>query len=125
MRNSNSSAVDQFLKSMGRISMLTAAEELHLGTLIQQGQAEDATPGQKRAGKRAKERMITANLRLVVSLARKFSFRLHNNSLEFADLLQEGAIGLNRAAEKFDPELGYKFSTYAYWWIRQAITRAL
>ena len=111
MRNSNSSAVDQFLKSMSRVTMLTAAEELHLGTLIQQGQAEDARPGQKRAGKRAKERMITANLRLVVSLARKFSFRLHSSSLEFADLLQEGTIGLNRAAEKFDPELGYKFST--------------
>ena len=125
MRNSNSSAVDQFLKSMSRVTMLNAAEELHLGTLIQQGQAEDARPGQKRAGKRAKERMITANLRLVVSLARKFSFRLHSSSLEFADLLQEGTIGLNRAAEKFDPELGYKFSTYAYWWIRQSITRAL
>ena len=105
--------------------MLTAAEELHLGTLIQQGQAEDATPRQKRAAKRAKERMISANLRLVVTLARKFNFRLHASSLEFADLLQEGTIGLNRAAEKFDPSLGYKFSTYAYWWIRQAITRAL
>lgn len=125
MRNSNGSAVDQFMASMGRISMLTAAEELHLGTLVQQGQAEDATPRQKRAAKRAKERMISANLRLVVTLARKFNYRLHSSSLEFADLLQEGAIGLNRAVEKFDPQLGYKFSTYAYWWIRQAITRAL
>lgn len=98
-----------FLKEIGRFDLLTAAEEIALARRIERG---DMT---------AKERMISANLRLVVSIAKKY----RNQGLSFLDLIQEGTIGLVRAAEKFDYRKGFKFSTYATWWIRQAIARAL
>ena len=116
--------IDQFLAEMGRIPLLTASVEIMLGTAVQLGLLSNATPRQKRAGQRAKDRMIKANLRLVVNVSRKYMHR-QMGQLEAGDLIQEGCIGLTRAVEKFDPELGYKFSTYAYWWIRQSISRAI
>ncbi|MBI4532998.1 MAG: sigma-70 family RNA polymerase sigma factor [Candidatus Melainabacteria bacterium] len=102
-------SVQLYLRSIGRIKLLTAKEEIDLARRIAQGD------------KIAKKRLIQANLRLVVSVAKKYQGR----GLSFLDLIQEGNLGLIRASEKYDPERGYKFSTYATWWIRQGITRAL
>ena len=121
-----SDSVTSWLNAASRAPLLTAAEEIHLAILIRQGRSDDATPGQRRAGARAKQRMITANLRLVATVSRRFLPRLRRTSgLGHEDLLQEGTLGLNRAVEKFDPEAGYKFSTYAYWWVQQAIGRLI
>src|ERR1700751_3421208 len=102
-------ALQLFLKDIGKVELLTAAEEVELAKRIECGDH------------RAKQEMVEANLRLVVSIAKRY----RNQGLPFLDLIQEGTIGLVRAAEKFDWRKGYKFSTYATWWIRQAIARAL
>jgi RNA polymerase primary sigma factor len=102
-------ALQLFLREAGRHALLTAAQEVELAKLIERG---DDT---------AKQRMIQANLRLVVSIAKNY----RNQGLPFLDLIQEGTLGLIRAVEKFDWRRGYKFSTYATWWIRQAVARAL
>ena len=123
-------AIGFYLSSIGRIPLLTAAEEIELAHHVQKMKdllnlsKEEQTPRDKhliRMGKRARDRMMAANLRLVVSVAKKYQ----NQGLELLDLVQEGAIGLERAVDKFDPAMGYKFSTYAYWWIRQGMTRAI
>jgi RNA polymerase primary sigma factor len=98
-----------YLRSIGRVSLLTAEQEVHLAQRIERGDM------------RAKQQMIEANLRLVVSIAKGYLGR----GLTFLDLIQEGSLGLIRAVEKFDYRRGYKFSTYATWWIRQAVTRAI
>ena len=98
-----------FLKDIGRVDLLTAAQEVELAKRIERGDH------------RAKQEMVEANLRLVVSIAKRY----RNQGLPFLDLIQEGTIGLVRAAEKFDHRKGFKFSTYATWWIRQAVARAL
>jgi RNA polymerase primary sigma factor len=123
-------ALRAYLDSLSRYPLLTAEQEIELGRQViylQDLQAIDnPTPEQRRAikrGKRARERFIQANLRLVVDIAKRY--RQHRRSLELIDLIQEGNIGLARAVEKFDPSKGYKFSTYAYWWIRQAIQHAI
>ncbi len=104
--------VRMYLREIGRIKLLTADEEINLARKIIEGGA---------AGVHAKKKLVQANLRLVVSIAKKYVGR----GMLFLDLIQEGNLGLIRAAEKFDHERGYKFSTYATWWIRQAITRAI
>ena len=108
-RDVSTDALQLFLKDIGRVPLLTAAQEVELAKRIERGDH------------RAKQNMIEANLRLVVSIAKNY----RNQGLPFLDLIQEGTIGLVRAAEKFDYRKGFKFSTYATWWIRQAVARAL
>ncbi|RPF84414.1 RpoD/SigA family RNA polymerase sigma factor [Synechococcus sp. CC9616] len=134
-RRRSSDPVSWYLATIGRIPLLTPAEEIELGNQVQTMMqlTEDGsrdfdesglTTQQRRSvriGRRAKERMMKANLRLVVSVAKKYQ----GKGLELLDLIQEGSLGLERAVEKFDPTRGYKFSTYAFWWIRQSMTRAI
>lgn len=109
--DASSDLVQMYLREIGRVHLLTTEEEISLAKRIEKGDLA------------AKQRLTEANLRLVVSIAKKYVGRSHNLSL--LDLIQEGNIGLFRAVEKFDYRKGYKFSTYATWWIRQAVTRAL
>ena len=108
-REVSTDSLQLFLKDIGRVDLLTAAQEVELAKRIERGDHG------------AKQMMVEANLRLVVSIAKKY----RNQGLPFLDLIQEGTIGLVRAAEKFDYRKGFKFSTYATWWIRQAVARAL
>jgi len=139
-----------YLRDIGRVPLLSHEQEITLGRQVQElmqleelreeltMRAGGSEPDEEQLaaaaalttvqlrrrlqmGRRAKERMVAANLRLVVSVAKKYTKR----NMELLDLIQEGTIGLVRGVEKFDPTRGYKFSTYAYWWIRQGITRAI
>ena len=136
-------SVRAYLRDIGRIPLLEHDEEILLGRKVQRfmelqemkkemglddealAEAMDipvkSIKRDLRDGARAKDKMVTANLRLVVSVAKKYTKR----NMELLDIIQEGTIGLVRGVEKFDPGRGYKFSTYAYWWIRQGITRAI
>jgi RNA polymerase nonessential primary-like sigma factor len=142
-------SVRAYLREIGRVPLLEHDEEILLGRQVQRlmeieekrkeiSQLHDravdddelayhfdadlkALRREIRAGRKAKDKMVTANLRLVVSVAKKYTKR----NMELLDIIQEGTIGLVRGVEKFDPGRGYKFSTYAYWWIRQGITRAI
>ncbi len=137
-------SVRAYLRDIGRIPLLEHDEEILLGRKVQRmleikaceelledptqddlARSLDITSKQLRRelrdGEKAKDKMVTANLRLVVSVAKKYTKR----NMELLDIIQEGTIGLVRGVEKFDPGRGYKFSTYAYWWIRQGITRAI
>ena len=113
--------VKMYLKDIGAVSLLTADEEVTLAKAIEAGDREEATPEEKAKGEAARKALSDANLRLVVSIAKKYLGR----GLQFLDLIQEGNLGLLKAGEKFDYKKGNKFSTYATWWIRQAITRAI
>lgn len=145
----SSSLVRSYLKNIGRFPLLTHEQEITLGKKVQQYMALEEVKSDlvesignapspavwaesadlskeelQRAvevGQRARAKMVRSNLRLVVSVAKKYA----GHSLEMMDLIQEGTIGLHRGVEKFDPGKGYRFSTYAYWWIRQAITRSI
>ena len=128
MANTSSNTVRDYLKEIGRTPLLKAEEEVRLANQIQTMlpllEKEELTSEEEkiiRIGQKAKQTMVRANLRLVVSIAKKYQ----NRGLSMLDLIQEGSIGLMRASEKFDATKGYKFSTYSYWWIRQAMTRAI
>ncbi|MEY3928405.1 MAG: hypothetical protein RLZZ516_115 [Cyanobacteriota bacterium] len=130
-RRRSSDPISWYLASIGRVPLLTPAEEIELGNqvqammrLVEEERGEEYSDRERkiiRVGRRSKERMMKANLRLVVSVAKKYQ----GKGLELLDLIQEGSLGLERAVEKFDPTRGYKFSTYAFWWIRQSMTRAI
>lgn len=121
-----------YLQDIGRIAMLSQEEELTLARQVQRRErllanaVDEPLDGPQRRlalhqGRRAKERMIQANLRLVVAVAKKYQ----RCGMDLLDLVQEGSLGLERAVERYDPTRGFRFSTYAYWWIRQGITRAI
>lgn len=127
-------ALRSYLSQLGRYPLLRPEQEIELSRKVaammdlveRQNAGDELTPDQRRTvgrGARAKQRFIEANLRLVVGIAKKYQSR--RRTLELLDLIQEGNIGLSRAVEKFDPARGYKFSTYAYWWIRQAIQHSI
>ncbi len=113
--------VRMYLKEIGRVPLLSADEEIVLAKQIEAGVKEDATYKEMNVGNKAKKKLVDANLRLVVSIAKRYVGR----GMLFLDLIQEGNLGLIKAVDKFDYTKGYKFSTYATWWIRQAITRAI
>lgn len=125
-------SITAYFNEIARVPLLTAQQEIQLSRQIQAAKALEAEGKVKlsrdeqrimRNGKRAMDRMMTSNLRLVVNVARKY--RRICNSLELMDVISLGNLGLATAANKFDPERGYKFSTYAYWWIRQSIWRGV
>ena len=113
--------VKMYLKEIGGLPLLTSEEEIVLAKTVEAGMRADALPEEKEAAREAKKELADRNLRLVVSIAKKYLGR----GLQFLDLIQEGNLGLLKAVDKFDYTKGYKFSTYATWWIRQAITRAI
>lgn len=113
--------VKMYLKEIGALKLLDSEEEIVLAKQVEKGTLPDASDEDKAAAKAAKKELADRNLRLVVSIAKKYLGR----GLQFLDLIQEGNLGLLKAVDKFDYTKGYKFSTYATWWIRQAITRAI
>lgn len=113
--------VKMYLKEIGAMKLLDSEEEIKLAKIVEKGTLPDATEEDKAAANDAKQELADRNLRLVVSIAKKYLGR----GLQFLDLIQEGNLGLLKAVDKFDYTKGYKFSTYATWWIRQAITRAI
>jgi RNA polymerase nonessential primary-like sigma factor len=149
MKSATSNLVRSYLQEIGRYPLLTPEQEISYARQVQQmltieqqrqvlahqlnreptdselayvhGKTEAEVRSILHQGRQAKQKMLTANLRLVAAIAKKYQ----NRNLEFFDLVQEGSLGLHRSIEKFDPNRGYKLSTYAYWWITQAITRAI
>lgn len=125
-------SVQAYLREIARYPLLTAGQEIQLARQVEAGAALDGkaqlTVEEKRTlriAQRAKRKLMNCNLRLVVTIAKKYTGRLNGSGMELMDLIQEGALGLTRAVELFDSSKGYKFSTYAYWWVRQAITRGI
>jgi len=122
------STLGSYLDAIGKHPLLTPAEEIHLARMVQAwinhpDGPDHAPPRIQRLGRRARDRMVTANLRLVVSIARRSPRSIHYNDDQLLERIQWGTLGLLHAVTKFDPERGYKFSTYGYWWIKQQIAR--
>lgn len=125
-------SVKYYLNEIGRYPLLTAEQEIQLSRQVDAAKPlsgkTELTAEEKRVlrvAERATRKLINCNLRLVVTVAKQYVRRLNGSGMELMDLVQEGALGLTRAVELFDGTKGYKFSTYAYWWIRQAITRGI
>ena len=117
-------ALTDYLNVIAKTPLLTSSEEIYLGTCIQKWlQSESADHRLARSGRRALDRMITANLRLVVSYVMRIKHRLQYLGIDLLDAIQETNCGLVKAARRFDPKRGYRFSTYAFWWIKDALTR--
>ena len=117
--------IGHLLAAAGRYPIPSKSEQLILGTAIQAGLQPDATSGQRRAGERARKRLVEGNLRLAISVAKPYAKRLQGGAMSFSDLIQESCMGLNIAALKFDPTRGYSFTTMATWWCKQAVGRAI
>jgi len=119
-------ALSDYMQAISRIPLLTAAEELHLATIIRRWQSDPhPSPVLERRGRRALDRMVQGNLRLVVSICKRYQSMAAQSQIEMLDLIQAGSLGLIRAVQGFDPSRGYKFSTYGYWWIRQSVSRQI
>jgi len=127
----NIDGIRDYLAVIARYPLLTATQEIQLSRQVQEMLAITTDQPSKaeqriiKRGNKARNTLINCNLRLVVYIAKRYTKRLNGNSMELMDLVQEGTFGLHRATEKFDPSRGYKFSTYSYWWIKQAIGRAI
>lgn len=125
--------IKTYLCEIGRYPLLTGEQEIQLSRQIMRMRELQALPGDRsdieqreiKRGQRAIQKIMNCNLRLVVHIAKRYVSKLKCNNMDMMDLIQEGSLGLHRAAELFDGTKGYKFSTYAYWWIRQSITRAI
>lgn len=121
-----SDLLGDYLQAISRHPLLSAEEELHFGRLVRHWlDQKDASPDVCRRGRRALNRMVNGNLRLVVSVVKRYHDRVAMLNLEITDLIQAGNMGLIHAVEKYDPSRGYRFSTYGYWWIRQSISRSI
>lgn len=117
-------SIQHYLNDIARYPLLTREQEILLGRSVRRWKdSENPTPKEVKVGKKAFDKLINCNLRLVVSIAKKY--RIRSKKSDLMDLIQEGNIGLSQAVRKFDPERGYAFSTYAFWWVRQGVTRYL
>jgi RNA polymerase primary sigma factor len=120
----NDSSLREYLREIARYPLLSPEQEIQLGRQVVRMQQPDCTDREQRQGQRARDKFIKSNLKLVVNIAKKYDGR-QRKAMMLLDLIQEGNIGLARAVDMFDPSRGYRFTTYAYWWIRQAIHRAI
>jgi len=120
----NDSSLKEYLREIARYPLLSPEQEIQLGRQVVRMQQPTCTDREQRQGQRARDKFIKSNLKLVVNIAKKYDGR-QRKAMMLLDLIQEGNIGLARAVDMFDPSRGYRFTTYAYWWIRQAIHRAI
>jgi RNA polymerase sigma factor (sigma-70 family) len=120
----NDSSLKEYLREISRFPLLSPEQEIEFGRQIARMQQSDCTDYELKQGQRARDRFIQSNLKLVVNIAKKYDGR-QRKTMMLLDLIQEGNLGLARAVDMFDPSRGYRFTTYAYWWIKQSIHRAI